>query len=261
MGPVAEKAVLQCLGHPNTEVRAQAWRILGQIATKQSVPALLQLLQQNNKEVAKQVLPILARLKDERAMAAVGELLGNKDLRFAAIQFFQEMGPAAEKTVLTYAKHANEEVVAAAMEILQQIGTAECVPVVLEVAAGDNFAARLNAFRILERLKDPRSIVPLAEMLADPMVRHSAAQVLKKMGPAAEDVAIKGLKHPKRDVGMACLEILGEIGTEKSLKEIQPYTRVRDAFVRMAAARAMEAIASRTQANPFKEAEEQDEEK
>ncbi len=259
MGSVAEKGVLQCLSDPSAEVRTQAWRILEQIATKQSVPALVQLLDQQNKDVCQQVLPILARLKDERAMPAAGELLGHKELRHAAVRFFEEMGPAAEKTMIACAKHADENVVAAAIEVLEKIGTAECVPVVLEVAAGDNFFARINAFRILERLKDPRSIVPLVEMLGNHMQRHSASQVLKKMGPAAEDVAIKGLKHPNKDVGMACLEILQEIGTEKSLKEIQPYTRVRDGFVRMAAARAMDAIASRTQANPFKKPEEEEE--
>ncbi len=41
----------------------------------------------------------------------------------------------------------------------------------------------------------------------------------------------------------------------------RPYTRVRDALVRMAAARAMDAIASRPQANRFRKPEEPEEEK
>jgi predicted Zn finger-like uncharacterized protein len=40
MGPIAEKAVLNCLNHPDKQVRMEACSILGAIGTRQSLPAL-----------------------------------------------------------------------------------------------------------------------------------------------------------------------------------------------------------------------------
>jgi HEAT repeat protein len=87
--------------------------------------------------------------------------------------------------------------------------------------------------------------VPIAELLASWNHRGHAVEVLKAIGPPAEDVVLKGLKHRNREVVRQCIEILGAIGTQKSLQPLAPLARHRDGWVRSAAQQARTSIAAR----------------
>jgi HEAT repeat protein len=260
MGPAAQKAILPLLTSSDHSMRSAAREVFEKIATKDSVPALVELLAQKKGDFAqcREILQVLAKLKDERALAPMAQLLGDRQAGHAVKEFFIQMGRPAEKVMVESLQDPKEEVATDAMEVLEKIGTPECLPAVLEAVKGENHRVRWAGFRLLERLKDPKSVLPLAEMLAEPSLRHSAGQVLRKIGPAAEDVVLKGLKHPDRQVGMTCLEILKDVGTEKSFKELKPLTRVKDFSVRRQATETLNAIAMRTQGSPFSAPEDEE---
>jgi HEAT repeat protein len=246
MGPAAEQAMLECLDGDDPGARHAAAEVLAQIATKRCTPVLVKHLQGTDDELAKDALRILAKLKDEKTIDAVAAVLDNPALGADAVRMLVAMGPVAEKAVVAVAKRGDKESLGRAVEVLDKIGTAECVPVVVQAAASDDSRVFWTAFRILQRLKDERSIVPMAELLASWRHRGHAAEVLKAIGPPAEDVLIKGLKHRNADVVMQCIEILGAIGTKKSLARLAPLTRHRSAWVRDAATKARTLIAVRS---------------
>jgi HEAT repeat protein len=246
MGPAAEQAMLECLAGDDPGARHAAAGVLAQIGTKRCTPVLVKLLQGTDDELAKDVLRILAKLKDEKSVEAVAAVLDNPALGAEAVHMLVEMGPVAEKAVVAVAKRGGKESLGRAMEVLDKIGTAECVPVVVQAAASQDARVFWTAFRILQRLKDERSIVPMAELLASWNHRSHAAEVLKAIGPPAEDVVLKGLKHRNADVVTQCIEILGAIGTKKSLPRLAPLTRHRNGWIRDAAAKARTLIAVRS---------------
>jgi HEAT repeat protein len=245
MGPAAEQAMLESLAGEDRGARQAAAAILEHIATKKCTPVLVKHLQGADDDLAKAALRILAKLKDENAIEAVAALLDNPALGPDAVRMLVEIGPAAEKAVIAVAKRGEKESLGRAVEVLDKIGTAECVPVVIETAANDDPHVFWTAFRILQRLKDERSIVPIAELLASWHHRGHAVDVLKAIGPPAEDVVLRGLKHRNRDVVKQCIEVLGSIGTEKSLQPLAPLARHRDGWIRSAAQQARTSIAAR----------------
>lgn len=244
MGSAAEKPLLEYLQHADKDVQREAARVLAQVATRQSTPALLEHLEGPDADLAKAALQILAKLKDPKAIEPVAQLLGNKALGGDAARMLIETGPAAEKAVIAVAKGGDKESLSGAMAVLDKIGTAECIPVVIQAAAGSDVQASWAAFRILERVKDERSIVPMAELLVSIHHRHHAANVLKAIGPPAEDIMLKGIKLRDTQVVRECLGILGAIGTEKSLRPIKAI-RSRDRWLLDSARQAYAAIASR----------------
>jgi HEAT repeat protein len=245
MGPAAEKTLLEYLKHTDKDVQREAARVFAQVATRQSTPALLEYLEGPDADLAKASLQILAKLKDPKAIEPVARLLGNKALAHEAARMLIETGPAAEKAVIAVAKSGDQEALSGAMTVLDKIGTAECIPVVIQAAASNDTQAAWAAFRILERVKDERSIVPMAELLVSIHHRHHAANVLKAIGPPAEDIMLKGLKLRDTQVVRECLAILGAIGTEKSLRPIKAL-RSRDRWVIDSARQAYAAIAARS---------------
>jgi HEAT repeat protein len=245
IGPAAEKTLLEYLRNSDKDVQREAARVLAQVATTQSTPALLEHLDSPDADLAKASLQILAKLKDPKAIEPVARLLENKALAGDAARMLIEAGPAAEKAVIAVAKGGDKDALAGAMTVLDKIGTSECVPVVIQAAASSDTQASWAAFRILERLKDERSIVPMAELLVSIHHRHHAANMLKAIGPPAEDVMLKGLKLRDTQVVRECLGILGAIGTEKSLRPIKAL-RSRDRFLLDSARQAYSAIASRS---------------
>ncbi len=79
--------------------------------------------------------------------------------------------------------------------------------------------------RQVSALKFEQTFEPLLETLEDSSKRYMSRNSLKKIGSAAEDVVLKGLEHKVADVVQAVLDVLGEIGTEKSRAELEKYKK------------------------------------
>jgi HEAT repeat protein len=78
-----------------------------------------------------------------------------------------------------------------------------------------------------------------------PESRHDAAACLKAMGPAAEDAVLPYLKHADHWVRMEAANVLGDVGTDKSLPALRELSESRDGLAPGAAKQAMEAIRKR----------------
>ena len=243
MGAAAEKPLLELLEHADKDVRREAASALVQVATSQSTDVLIGYLEGSDPELAKRSLQVLARLKDPKAIEPLARQLANKELAAAAARALIEIGPSAEKAVIAAAEK-NRDAMAGAMTVLDKIGTEACAPLVIQIAAGNDFNASRQAFRFLERTKDERAIVPMVELLSSFHHRHAASEVLKAIGPPAEDALLKGLKFRDPVAVQACLEILREIGTKKSLRSLKAF-RSRDGWTLECARRAYGAIAAR----------------
>ncbi|MBN1910515.1 MAG: HEAT repeat domain-containing protein [Pirellulales bacterium] len=98
-------------------------------------------------------------------------------------------------------------------------GGSYSVPMLLELL-GSNDCDRSNRRVILEKLaefQDPRAVQPVVALLQDPASRHEAYECLEKLGPLAEDVLIQTAPSSDPMVCQAAVELLGKVGTSKSL--------------------------------------------
>jgi S1-C subfamily serine protease len=85
-----------------------------------------------------QALHCLARFKNPAAAAALAKWLPSLGDRAFVAGALKAMGPLAEKVVIPYVKNKDIFTAQEACKILQEIGTAECIPVLTEVANGTN---------------------------------------------------------------------------------------------------------------------------
>lgn len=248
MGPAAEQAVLPLLSSSDHGARTAAGEILAKVATKQSVPALLELLGQKKSGFEMvEIIRLLAKLKDERATPVMIRLLGDFQTQSQAVEYFVLMGADGERPLLDALDGAEEKTAEGIFAALDRVGTKECTQQVLNVlTTTENFTLRRTGLKILGRLRDPKAIPVLIEMFSNRMVREEAGEIVVKYGPAAEDAAIKGLKHSNPLVRGGCFYVLSKIGTEKSLKELKPLTQARDKEVRQLAIQTVDAITART---------------
>ncbi|NLF08934.1 MAG: HEAT repeat domain-containing protein [Pirellulaceae bacterium] len=93
-----------------------------------------------------------------------------------------------------------------------------CVPFLLELLdERRSFAIKDDLFKVLGDLQDERAAAPVAARLADRSDRDKAKACLKRMGPVAEDAVIAVAPSPNADVCLAAIEILSEIGAQKSV--------------------------------------------
>jgi hypothetical protein len=103
----------------------------------------------------------------------------------------------------------------------------------------DCFGALLD---IMARLKDPRTAEAVAEcFLYD---RGKTADVLRAIGPPAEDAVVKYLDHEDVKVREVACEVLRTIGTERSVPALEKAGKEKDP-VGGVARRALSAIAER----------------
>jgi len=86
----------------------------------------------------------------------------------------------------------------------------------------------MECFKALEELKDPKTAEPLMKMFVNEFeYRHHAARCLKAIGPAAEETVLAQMKPAEFQLARETIEILGAIGTEKSVLKMNTYRRQR----------------------------------
>ena len=103
-----------------------------------------------------------------------------------------------------------------------------------------------QAMEMLVSLKDERAIEPIARRLGNFFERGAAVTALKAMGPIAEDAVLKYLSHRGFDVRSEACNILGAIGTQKSVVQLERLIAAMPLDISAGAARnALSAIKAR----------------
>jgi len=137
-----------------------------------------------------------------------------------------------------------------AVEALGVWATKDNVPILLKAMKEKEM--RGDAMKALGRLKDERAAEPIAERLDEFFDRHDAEEALKQMGPIAEKAVLARLHHHDWQVRMTVCDILGVIGTPRSIPPLEKVVEAgKDPFagpnhlVAMKAEQAIKAIKAR----------------
>jgi HEAT repeat protein len=168
------------------------------------------------------VTPLCNWLRDERSSehaiaaavdalaASIGSTVIAEVLRLAEDANPQIVADAAQilgrrrvnDTVPLLAKlvqHDNDNVSVAAIEALGMIGGRAAVEALIQVVESRRFFRTFPAIQVLSRTGDPRSVPPLAALLADETYRLEAVRALGRTGMAAAIGPITSLLHNPSD--------------------------------------------------------------
>jgi WD40 repeat protein len=119
------------------------------------------------------------------------------------------------------------------------------VPILIELLDKDRHGQSEELYDGLAQLKDPKGAEALARRLGDFFAHDNAVNALRKMGSAAEDALIKVAPSNDPKVSLAALQLLGEVGSEKSNSVLQRATSARNAEIKAAAREAIARIRTR----------------
>ena len=142
----------------------------------------------------------------------------------------------------------------AALTVLANHGTKEQVPQLIKALNDPDAGVRTTVARGLGRIKDPRAIEPLANLLATGQSdqtyyrqnrESAAAEALVNIGAPAEPTLLALLKEKNLDTRCQACNMLKQIGTQKSLNPLKDLTLNPSKELSEAAAEACRAIQAR----------------
>jgi hypothetical protein len=142
----------------------------------------------------------------------------------------------------------------AALTILANHGSKEHVPLLIKGLNDSDTGIRAAIAKGLGRIKDPRAIEPLVNLLATgqsdpfysrPSRESAAADALVRIGPPAEPAVLALLREKNIETRMQACTVLKQIGTKKSLGQLKELTLNPSKELSEAAAEACRSIQSR----------------
>jgi hypothetical protein len=201
--PVADRAVLPYLNHPDVDVRKAArdlCRRLG-VSTERQLEQTIADIADTRLGRNRAALEHLARLKPDNASRA-------------------RVSRALNAPLLD----ANAAVRDTALDAVKVWGSPENTQTLLQLLGDGQAGGKGRDVRIMEALgalKDPKAAAALAQGLTHDRERRAAGQALTTMGPVAEEAILPFLRVEDREARCAACRILAEIGTDKSLQPLR----------------------------------------
>jgi HEAT repeat protein len=256
IGAAAERPTLELLNDSDPRVREEALKVLRDIATRASIPALREAVNDEDRTVSGIARSILLNLGDTpsapstnpgRPRPRPGEPSTgggmNTDLtkliedvngfdtnkRRAACESLQSMQPAEdrrEEVALALNKaleDSNPLTRRAAVRALGAWATKENVPGLITLLEDRDSFVRTAVFETLAKLKDERSIDPIAKRLENIFDRPQASKALQEMGPLAEATVLLGLRSRDPQTRQEVCRILKVIGTKESVATLNQF--------------------------------------
>ncbi|GEM_PF-2280094 len=150
---VAKALVEVLLRSRNDHARFNAARALKNWATASDVPDLIRALGDENALVRSAVIEALKRFKPETAIQPVAAQLKDPLCRMTASAFLKELGPAAERTVLTLLESDDPRVRQAAVDILNEIGSTLSIGTLEKAALDPDPVVRMRVKLALDAIK------------------------------------------------------------------------------------------------------------
>jgi hypothetical protein len=125
---------------PNVFTRRAVARALGLWATPNEVPGLIRYLDDQDVFTRQEALKYVGKFRDERALGPVVRCLQDVHCRGVAERTLRDMGPMVEKELLPLVSREEEDVFTrrAAIQVLQDVGSLQCLPVLEAVWASNN---------------------------------------------------------------------------------------------------------------------------
>ena len=132
-----------------------------------------------------------------------------------------------------------------AAEALGIWGSAENVPVLMQQLDGNDVLLKHHVLVALGRLRDPRAVPKMIDAVASPPTRQKAIEGLRYFGAEAEDKLLQRLPNADWLAQRAICDLLKEIGTAKSLSQLNALAQNGSIHVRRNAQTAARAIRRR----------------
>jgi HEAT repeat protein len=203
LGPVATRAVLGYINHPDADVRKAARSLCRQL----KVPAA---------QVLDQTLVDVADARKARSRTALQNLAGLRPDGASR--------PRVSQALNSPLLDADPAVRADALAAVHIWGTKENTTTLLTALAkfpGNGSGRDPCILDALPSLQDPAAAPTLAEGLTQPQEVGPAVKALTAMGPAAEKAVIPYLESTSPTGRYAACWVLTEIGTQKSLSPLE----------------------------------------
>ncbi len=237
MGAAAEPALLKHLNDSDGSLRSRVIGLLGDVGTKNAVQPLLELCSDENSHLADDAIAAVKKLSPADMDAGTEGLLKlsskNFQTRQKAVATLALAQPKADdprrakiSALLCDMVRDNQagfgisdESLGDALAVWQTPSTVPSLLPMLDFNA--DAGRRKTAMTVLGHTRDKRAAWPIARWLIKET--RDAEAALTAMGPVAEDDVLKVLDKTdqKTDVArLAACRILGEIGTQKSLKPL-----------------------------------------
>jgi hypothetical protein len=186
------------------------------------------------------------RSEDTAARQSAARELSSSRLEVATPELVSQM--------ISLANDPDDTVRNAALTILANHGTRDQVPLLIKALSSPDANVRAAIVKGLGRLKDPRAIEPLVNLLAagqadQPFYRpnreSAAADALVRIGSPAEPAVLTLLKEKNVETRCQACNVLKQIGTRKSLAPLKELTLNPSKELSEAAAEACRSIQAR----------------
>jgi hypothetical protein len=119
------------------------------------------------------------------------------------------------------------------------------VPILVDLLERERLVSAREIFDGLAEYPDPRGAEAVAKRLGDKLNQDAAVRALRAMGPVAEAALMKAAPSNDSDVSLAAVQLLGEVGTQKSLTLLAKAARSTNPEVAEAAKASIKAIRER----------------
>jgi serine/threonine-protein kinase len=231
--------------------KAALFRIIGEIADKQSLPDLIGRLQGKDPIARVHIINTLARFNTPEVQTALQALLQdpNKLIRGAALSALQRMdGPIDVERVCALLRDPEIEVLNRAIDVVIKANHPETIRYLIEVLKDENENARRGAVEVLNEIGDAKSVKYLLESLKDSdwWVRSRAADALGKIGgPKVIDAVLQLVRDKDENIRRAAIEILNQTKDERAVDSLIQATRDADWWVSERAVDALAEIGSK----------------
>ncbi len=210
---------------------------------------LVEALGSEDRSAVAGAIQVLGWLGDAEPAAAVAAVAADEELCPLAIEALEAMGPAVGRALAADMERLEPEVRMVALGALAQEGDAGALAALADAAGGRNEPERTAAFAALARV-GAASVPPLALLLdrADRETAAAAATALESLaargGAARDEVLARCRARPAEDRPLL-LRLFGLVGGAEDVPVLRRGLRSPDPDVRVAAALALDRLATR----------------
>lgn len=274
-GAQVVKPLLEVLGHSDFTVRSAAATALGQLGDARAIDPLVQLLNDPHHQVCLAACLSLSKVGDQRAVEPLIRVVNHAapDVRAAAVEALGKLRDArAVQPLVGLLQDAETDVRETAAAALGAIGDEDAIQHLVLGLTDLQSSVRQAAAGALRRIQPywERSEAALqaipglqaALKSKDYWVRHSAADILKKLGVSQSDdttlrtdtdgarqkrhaahaILVAMLGDHDREFRQAAAEAMGRVGLSDSIPQLVERLSDADRGVQTAAARSLEKL-------------------
>jgi HEAT repeat protein len=124
-------------------------------------------------------------------------------------------------------------------------GTPNEIPVLIDALRHPDRFGRAAALDVIGKLKDERAVPAVVACLVETGPEGEAIKALREIGPVAESALVPHLRHRVDHVSYAVVELLRNIGTQRSVPSLREVADDKSYPHRDLAKQAIAAIAAR----------------